>query len=275
MKGSRTVRIGLVAALILATNLYAVASAAAGGGPSAPGGQALLVGRQWRLVALRNAQGVLAPAVPGTHVTATFEPAGSVTGSGGCNNYHAGYTVSGVAIMFGPVASTFMYCAEPAGAMDQEQAFFAALADAATYRVGATSLALRTATGATAATFVAAAPGAKLTGVRWAWQSTLGTGGRRLAPAAPADYTVEFLPPDQVEIKADCNNAFGRYHTGPGRSLAITVLGTTAVACPPGSLGDAFLNQLGHAATYRVGEGTLNITLQAQAGTMKFTPAAS
>jgi heat shock protein HslJ len=215
---------------------------------------------------------VLSPVVAGTKVTATFDAAGRVSGSGGCNQYNAGYKVDGSGIMFGPVAITFMYCAEPAGLMDQEQAYLAALHEAATYTATSTQLELHAANGKTLATFMADPTGTKLGGPVWTWQKFLGRDGRVTVPGVPADYTVQFLANGAVEFRADCNNAFGTYRAGPGQELRITVQGSTAVGCPSDSLGDDFLLKLGHAVGYRLKGGMLYVSLQGAAGSMVFTP---
>ena len=77
----------------------------------------------WALVAIGD------PANPsvveaGTTVTATFAPDGTVSGSGGCNNYSGGYTLNGDQISVSPLASTMMFC-ETGG--QQETAYLAAL----------------------------------------------------------------------------------------------------------------------------------------------------
>ncbi len=46
----------------------------------------------------------------GIKITATFNPDGTVNGSGGCNNYTGGYTLAGDQISVGPLASTMMFC---------------------------------------------------------------------------------------------------------------------------------------------------------------------
>jgi heat shock protein HslJ len=258
--------------MALVASLCAASGASAGGGTATPSGEALLVGRHWHLANYRNTEGVLSPVVAGTTVTATFDAAGRVSGSGGCNEYSAEYSVEGTGIRFGPVAATFKYCADPVGVMGQEQAYLAALGEAATYSVTDTHLELRAANGAPLATFVTNATGATLVGPVWTWQKSLGNDGRVTVPDVPAHYTVQFQANGHAEFRADCNNAFGTYHATPEHKLTITVQGSTLVACPPGSLGDEFLLQLGHAATYVLKDGMLHINLQADAGSIVFAP---
>ena len=83
---------------------------------------------------------------------------GTLSGSAGCNNYTATYTVDGDQISITPVATTMMMCAEPEGVMEQEAEYIAALGTAATFAIEGDQLELRTADGALVASFVAAAP---------------------------------------------------------------------------------------------------------------------
>ena len=72
------------------------------------------------------------PVLPGTQVTATFAintdgETGTISGSGGCNNYNA--PITGV-LTLGPVASTNKLCPEPPGLMNQEARYLSALQSA-------------------------------------------------------------------------------------------------------------------------------------------------
>jgi heat shock protein HslJ len=84
--------------------------------------------------------------LPGTTIDAEFGD-GRVAGIAGCNRYTAECTIDGTAIAVGPVASTRMFCAEPAGMMEQESAFLAALEHAATAEEHGDRLTLRDAAG--------------------------------------------------------------------------------------------------------------------------------
>jgi hypothetical protein len=58
-----------------------------------------------------------------------------VSGSAGCNSYTAGYTVDGESLTIGRPAATMMFCEQPAGVMDQEAAFLAAMQSASSYKL--------------------------------------------------------------------------------------------------------------------------------------------
>ena len=105
----------------------------------------------WEATAFLIGDGVSSP-LPGTEVTAVFED-GTLSGSAGCNTYRATYETGRGTITIGEPSATMMACAEPAGAMDQEQAYLSALPLAVGYRVEGTQLSLLTADGTFVATY--------------------------------------------------------------------------------------------------------------------------
>ena len=68
--------------------------------------------------------------------------------------------------------------------------------------------------------------------------------GNEVKPDAPERYTVRFDQAGRATIQADCNRASGGY-TVEGPGLSFSAFATTRMACPPGSLSDRFLMQLG------------------------------
>ena len=81
--------------------LFGAAEVVFGDG-SAP--DATLTGQEWSLVTIGGAP------IPGSGITATFGEDGTVTGSGGCNDYTGPYTVDGESLSVGPLAATRMSC---------------------------------------------------------------------------------------------------------------------------------------------------------------------
>ena len=112
-----------------------------------------LTGVVWLATNYNNGQEAVVGMLEGTEITAIFGEDGSVSGSAGCNNYVAGFTVDGNQITIGPAASTMMMCVEPEGIMEQEAAFLAALSTAATYSINGQVLEMRTADDAMALRF--------------------------------------------------------------------------------------------------------------------------
>jgi heat shock protein HslJ len=119
-----------------------------------PQTQTPLQGTTWKADGYNNGRGAVVSVLAGTEITARFE-AGSLTGSAGCNTYTGSYTVSGNAIQISPPASTRAFCSTPAGVMEQEAAYLAALPTARTYRIEGNRLFLEAIDGARVASFAA------------------------------------------------------------------------------------------------------------------------
>ncbi|MCU0231810.1 MAG: META domain-containing protein [Acidobacteria bacterium] len=109
-----------------------------------------LAGTAWRVTGINNGRQAVVSVLAGTAPTLAFGTDGRASGSAGCNNFNAGYTADGSKVAITEPASTRKMCAEPAGVMEQEQQFLAALATVATARVEGDRLELRRADGALA-----------------------------------------------------------------------------------------------------------------------------
>jgi heat shock protein HslJ len=112
-----------------------------------------LEGTTWQAISYNNGKQAVINVLAGTELTADFGADGSLSGSAGCNQYTGQYEINGNQITIGPLASTKMYCEGPAGVMDQESQFLAALQSAMIYRIEGNRLELRTRDGALAADF--------------------------------------------------------------------------------------------------------------------------
>ncbi len=112
-----------------------------------------LAGTAWVVTGYNNGQQAVVSVIAGSQLTADFGVDGTLSGSGGCNTFTATYEVSGTTIKIGPIGSTRMACADPAGVMAQETQYLLALATAATYAREGNRLELRTADGALAVIF--------------------------------------------------------------------------------------------------------------------------
>ena len=122
-------RLGLLAIGLLTLAVLLLGCGGAADGPALPD-------TQWVLVALAGE-----PPLPGTAPSVEFSP-DEISGSAGCNTYFGAYTAGDSEITIGDVASTEMWCMEPEGVMDQEQAFLVALRSAAGYRLSGAQLEL-------------------------------------------------------------------------------------------------------------------------------------
>jgi heat shock protein HslJ len=89
------------------------------------------------------------PVLPGTQTTATFAinadgETGTISGSGGCNNYNAPITG---ALTVGPIASSNKLCPEPPGLMNQEARYLGALQNATSFTLASNQLLIGTRNG--------------------------------------------------------------------------------------------------------------------------------
>jgi heat shock protein HslJ len=89
----------------------------------------------------------------GSRISASFGTNGRVSGSAGCNQYFAAYTLDGPSMRIGAAGATRRFCAEPDGMMNQERLYLEALQTTATFRLNGDRLELRTANGALAVSF--------------------------------------------------------------------------------------------------------------------------
>ena len=101
----------------------------------APAETLTLTSTPWRLQSFNNGKGGMAATLATEKITAIFGEDGKVAGNAGCNNYNGGYQVDGDKISIGPLASTEMYCNDPADVMETEQTFLKNLSNAATFDI--------------------------------------------------------------------------------------------------------------------------------------------
>ena len=111
----------------------------------------------WTVTGVNTGDAVVSPIV-GTELTAMFADDGSLTGSAGCNSYTTSYTADAGDIEIEPAASTKKLCPEPAGIMEQEAAYLAALGAAATYGFNGPTMGVSDSEGKKLVTFTRAQP---------------------------------------------------------------------------------------------------------------------
>ena len=116
---------------------------------------ATLIGTNWVARNYNNGKQAVVSILAGSTLTAQFSADGKITGSSGCNNYTAGYTLDGKRISIGPAAGTRKMCAKPEGVMEQESLYLTALPTAASYRIEGDLLELRTDAGSLVASYTA------------------------------------------------------------------------------------------------------------------------
>lgn len=123
--------VGLLVLLILFVNVPGIRSSAGVSITLTP----------WKLQSYGNLSGGLVPVKSGTEITAIFDRDGIITGSAGCNQYHATYTVRNLAIAITPPATTRVFCGED-GTMEQEINYLDDLQKAVELRISESDLIL-------------------------------------------------------------------------------------------------------------------------------------
>ena len=121
----------------------------------APRPDVALVGTEWRATGINNGLQAVVSVDQNAVPTAVFAD-GRVSGSAGCNQFHASYTSGDGTLEIGPAAATRKMC--PSEVMDQESWFLSALETVATFSIDRDKLELRTAEGALAVSFRAVVP---------------------------------------------------------------------------------------------------------------------
>ncbi len=109
----------------------------------------------WQVTSFLRGDAVTSP-IAGTEITASFDDEGQLSGSAGCNTYTSAYTTDAGSITIEAPATTRKLCPEPAGVMEQETAYLAALGEAERFSVGGGSLTLLRADGTIAVALSAA-----------------------------------------------------------------------------------------------------------------------
>jgi heat shock protein HslJ len=109
-----------------------------------------LADTSWEVTGYNNGKQAVTSVLAGTTITAEFGKDGNLSGNSSCNDYSGPYNTTGNQIKIGPLGSTKKACADPAGVMDQEAQYLAALESAAIYKIEGEALELRTADGALA-----------------------------------------------------------------------------------------------------------------------------
>jgi heat shock protein HslJ len=110
----------------------------------------------------------------------------------------------------------------------------------------------------------------RVVGITWYWRRTSMNDDAQFVPNDPRRYTVQFVEGGRLAVLADCNRGTGTY-TLEGRTIEISRLATTRMACPAGSLDARFLGGLNEVSSYSVQAGILLLELKHHSGTMRFS----
>lgn len=243
--------------------------------PVPEGPEPTLEGVTWLLTG-QAVDGALAPLPSGDGapvlVSLRLED-GRGTGSGGCNNYFADYTLDGSGLVFGTVGSTMMFCEGPAG--EVETAYFANLASVATWSSDGATLDLADATGTTVLEY-ALAPEAGIVG-GWV-ASGLNNGNDAVVTSdTTSQVTAVFAEDGSLTGSDGCNQYFTTYSVDGSSILIDPQIGTTRMACASDALDEQaqqYHQALQAAATWAVSpDGSLELRDANGALQVSFLPA--
>jgi heat shock protein HslJ len=184
-------------------------------------------------------------------VTAAFA-AGTVSGSGGVNRYTATYeTTADGAISISQPAATLM--AGPQAAMEQEQAYFAALEKAAGFSVTSDSLTLTDEQGNVLVRYEARQPTA-LQGTTW--EALAYNNGKQALVSLEAASSITAVFGDDGSLTGDASvNRYTTGYTTSGETMSIdAAIATTKKAGPEELMRQeaAYLAALPETATYSI-----------------------
>ena len=191
--------------------------------------------------------------------TVQFLPDGQLAIGADCNSGGATYTAQDGLLEFSPIRTTLIGC-PPDSLADP---FLILLEAATTFEFDDEGMLILTGSRGSLTLHPA------LTAVVWEWREFMGMDDSLLAPDDPAKYTLEFLEDGKLAVRADCNRATGTY-TGDGASLELNAGAMTRAMCPPDSLSDRFVRDLGDVRSHVFRDGNLYLALMADAGIMEF-----
>lgn len=231
----------------------------------APEGIAL-EGSEWVLQELNGS-----PLIAGSNITLEFA-GGEVSGYAGCNAYGGPYTLEAASLAIPQVGMTRRACPEPAGVMEQENAFAQALHSSATYTAQGDRLELADSSGQVVLAFARQATAnldpAELVGT--AWQLT----AQGEAAVAGTTITLRFDSATELSGQLGCAAYTGNYQAR-GDDIGLSFLAMDYAGCPDPNAPQltaqesAYLDSLDWLTDYRLGGRQLEI-LTAQGVTLRF-----
>ena len=251
-RSSRSIALSSVivgACLCVALSVTGCSSDGGSGGQTASAEPALLEAADWRATEIAGAAALAG--AEATDVTAVFA-AGTLSGSGGVNRYTTTYEASADGtITISQPAATLM--AGPQEAMDQEQAYFAALGKATRFDVSADSLTLLDADGAVLVRYAAQEPVA-LQGTTWDALAYNNGKDALVSLAASSSITAVFGADGSLTGNASVNRYTTTYTTS-GETMSVdAAIATTKMAGPDELMQQeaAYLAALPQTATFTI-----------------------
>jgi heat shock protein HslJ len=213
----------------------------------------------WEMVAFTEADADPVEVEEPERYTVQFLPEGELAVRADCNSGGGTFTATDGTLELSPIRITLIACPTDSHA-DQ---FLIILGAATTFEFDDEDLLILSGPVGT----LSLRP--SLTAVVWEWREFRGGDDSVVAPDDPSRYTVEFLEDGTLAVGADCNRATGTY-TVDGPSLELNAAAMTRAMCPPESLSDRFVRDLGDVRSHVFRDGNLYLALMADAGIMEF-----
>jgi heat shock protein HslJ len=197
--------------------------------------------------------------LPGTTITARFEPDKSVEGSGGCNGYSAVFLTDGDSLsIVGEIISTRMSCEEPVN--EQESLYFQALKDAASFKINNEELTLLNSKGDVLTVYQAQSQ--SLDGTSWNVKSYNNGTGAVTSLIIDTEMTANFGKDGFLTGSSGCNTYSAAYTSENGK-ITIEPPAATLKFCtePEGVMEQEgkYLAALETAATYEIKGDSMGI----------------
>jgi heat shock protein HslJ len=211
----------------------------------------------WTLISALGGMGT-SNVLPGTTITATFAEDGTISGSGGCNNYVASCQSGANTLSIGALITTLKTCDSPAGIMNQEQIYLMNLQAAAKYMITGDILSISDANGKILLTFRKgrdAKDSLPFAGISWELTKYKSSTGSMIGANTHTTVTALFGAAGNITGSAGCNSYAGSYTHRGQNGISVGPLATTLMYCgDPGVMDQetVYLANLQSAASYQV-----------------------
>lgn len=111
-----------------------------------------------------------------------------------------------------------------------------------------------------------------LNGTQWQLIEIQSMDDSLYTPQPPAEYTLAFNALGRFSARADCNNVQGQWvHSGRSQVVFSNLISTRAM-CPPESLYDRYLSDLGYVRSFILRDGNLYLSTMADGAILAFAP---
>jgi heat shock protein HslJ len=183
---------------------------------------------EWDLFSYNNGKGAIETVITGSQITANFQANWIVAGSGGCNQYSAGYTTTASnGITIAQPTTTLMACAN--NVMQQETQYLALMQKATKFEIAGDQLTLFDSSGTKLLIYKKHVP-APLTGTWNLFSYNNGKGAIQSAMIGSTTNAV-FGSDWKLSGTGGCNQYSAGYTTTGSNGITITQPTSTMMAC--------------------------------------------